>query len=63
MHLKSIVVNGKNITVDSTLFKTSNAQGTIVDSGTTIAYLADGVYDPVVRAVSSSYDTFLFQNQ
>lgn len=57
--MKGIAVNGKNISIDSSLLTTSNTQGTIVDSGTTLAYLADGVYDPVITAVSSSRPTFL----
>jgi hypothetical protein len=35
------------------LFATSNSQGTVVDSGTTLAYLVDGAHGPMVSAVSS----------
>lgn len=52
MNLESIAVNGQKLPIDSSLFTTSNTQGTIVDSGTTLAYLADGAYDPFVTAVS-----------
>jgi hypothetical protein len=52
LNLESIVVNGQKLPIDSSLFTTSNTQGTIVDSGTTLAYLADGAYDPFVNAVS-----------
>jgi len=52
LYLESIAVNGQKLPIDSSLFTTSNTQGTIVDSGTTLAYLADGAYDPFVTAVS-----------
>ncbi|KAI4986616.1 hypothetical protein ZWY2020_019246 [Hordeum vulgare] len=51
LDMKGIAVNSKNISIDSSLLTTSNTQGTIVDSGTTLAYLADGVYDPVITAM------------
>jgi len=40
--------------IDSSVFATSNNRGTIVDSGTTLAYLAEEAYDPFVNAVSFS---------
>lgn len=52
LNLESIAVNGQKLSIDSSLFTTSNTQGTIIDSGTTLAYLADGAYDPFVSAVS-----------
>jgi kinase len=52
LNLESIAVNGQKLTIDSSLFATSNTQGTIVDSGTTLAYLADGAYEPFISAVS-----------
>jgi hypothetical protein len=57
VNLKSIAVNGKNIPIDSSLWTAQNARGTIIDSGTTLSYFADGIYDQIVNAVSSSYDT------
>jgi hypothetical protein len=57
VNLKSIAVNGKNIPIDSSLWTAPNARGTIIDSGTTLSYFADGIYDQIVNAVSSSYDT------
>jgi hypothetical protein len=64
--MKSIAVNGKMLPINSSLFATSSAQGTIVDSGTTLSYLAEGVYDPVISAVSYLYHTlqsFLVEKQ
>ncbi|GJN17503.1 hypothetical protein PR202_gb04576 [Eleusine coracana subsp. coracana] len=52
LNLESIAVSGQKLPIDNSLFATSNTQGTIVDSGTTLAYLADGAYDPFVSAVS-----------
>ncbi|EEE55477.1 hypothetical protein OsJ_03658 [Oryza sativa Japonica Group] len=54
LNLESIVVNGQKLPIDSSLFTTSNTQGTIVDSGTTLAYLADGAYDPFVNAITAA---------
>jgi hypothetical protein len=64
--MKSIAVNGKMLPINSSLFATSGAQGTIVDSGTTLSYLAEGVYGPVISAVSYLYHTlhyFLVEKQ
>ncbi|CAO2194879.1 unnamed protein product [Urochloa humidicola] len=54
LNLESIAVNGQKLPIDSSLFTTSNTQGTIVDSGTTLAYLADGAYDPFVTAIAGA---------
>uniref|UniRef100_A0ACD6A7M9 Uncharacterized protein n=1 Tax=Avena sativa TaxID=4498 RepID=A0ACD6A7M9_AVESA len=51
LNMKSIYVKGKKISIDSSLFTTSNMQGTMVDSGTSLAYLADGIYDPVISVI------------
>ncbi|XP_010923278.2 aspartic proteinase 36 [Elaeis guineensis] len=54
LNLESIAVNGQTVPIDSSVLTTSNTQGTIVDSGTTLAYLADEAYDPFVNAVTAS---------
>ncbi|TVU34909.1 hypothetical protein EJB05_16765 [Eragrostis curvula] len=54
LNLESIAVNGQKLPIDDSLFATSNTQGTIVDSGTTLAYLADGAYDPFVSAIAAA---------
>ncbi|XP_044947891.1 aspartic proteinase 36-like [Hordeum vulgare subsp. vulgare] len=51
VNMKGISVNGQNVPIDSSLFTTSKTQGTFVDSGTSLAYLPDGVYDPVISAI------------
>lgn len=52
LYLRSIAVNGQLLPVDPAVFATSNNRGTIVDSGTTLAYLVEEAYDPFVMAVS-----------
>jgi hypothetical protein len=40
--------------IDPSVFATSNNRGTIVDSGTTLAYLAEEAYDPFVNAITAT---------
>ncbi|OAY38123.1 aspartic proteinase 36 isoform X1 [Manihot esculenta] len=53
LNLQSISVNGQTLAIDPSVFVTSSNQGTIVDSGTTLAYLAEAAYDPFVNAITS----------
>lgn len=52
VNLLSISVNGQSLPIDPSVFSTSGKSGTIIDSGTTLAYLAEDAYDPFVSAVS-----------
>nr|DAD28647.1 TPA_asm: hypothetical protein HUJ06_030115 [Nelumbo nucifera] len=52
LNLQSIAVNGQILPIDPAVFATSSNRGTIIDSGTTLAYLAAEAYDPFVSAVS-----------
>ncbi|MBA0800261.1 hypothetical protein Gohar_010706, partial [Gossypium harknessii] len=52
LDLRSISVGGQVLSINPSVFSTSNNQGTIVDSGTTLAYLADEAYDAFMSAVS-----------
>ncbi|XP_057954768.1 aspartic proteinase 36-like isoform X2 [Malania oleifera] len=52
LDLQSIAVNGQTLPIDSSVFATSSNRGTIVDSGTTLAYLAEEAYDPFVNAIT-----------
>uniref|UniRef100_A0A453FNN9 Peptidase A1 domain-containing protein n=2 Tax=Aegilops tauschii TaxID=37682 RepID=A0A453FNN9_AEGTS len=54
LYLESIAVSGQKLPIDSSLFATSNTQGTIVDSGTTLVYLVDGAYDPFISAIAAA---------
>lgn len=59
LNLLSISVNGQTLSIDPSMFATSSSRGgTIIDSGTTLAYLAEEAYDPFVDAVSSEGPTF-----
>ncbi|KAL0316174.1 UNVERIFIED_CONTAM: Aspartic proteinase-like protein 2 [Sesamum radiatum] len=54
LYLQSIAVNGQLLPIDQAMFTTSGNQGTIVDSGTTLAYLVEGAYDPLVAAITAA---------
>jgi len=54
LNLQSIAINGQLLPIDQEVFATSNNHGTIVDSGTTLAYLVEEAYGPFVSGVSSS---------
>ncbi|MQL41625.1 hypothetical protein EI012_27350 [Escherichia coli] len=40
--------------IDSSVFATSSSRGTIIDSGTTLAYLAEEAYNPFVDAITAA---------
>ncbi|KAB2046489.1 hypothetical protein ES319_D01G238900v1 [Gossypium barbadense] len=52
--LQSIAVNGQLLQIDPSVFATSSNRGTIVDSGTTLAYLVQEAYDPFVIAITAT---------
>lgn len=54
LNLQSISVNGQILQIDPSVFATSSNRGTIVDSGTTLAYLASEAYDPFISAITAS---------
>lgn len=60
VNLQSIAVNGQTLAIDSSVFATTDNGGTIIDSGTTLAYLAAEAYDPFVNAVSKHISIFFF---
>ncbi|KAI3895165.1 hypothetical protein MKX03_025557 [Papaver bracteatum] len=49
LDLQSIAINGQLVPIDPAVF--SNGQGTIVDSGTTLAHLPEEALDPFVTAL------------
>ncbi|KAG2686426.1 hypothetical protein I3843_09G005500 [Carya illinoinensis] len=53
LYLQSIAVNGQQLPIDPAAFLTSNNRGTIVDSGTTLAYLVAEAYDPFVSSITA----------
>ncbi|KAI7729705.1 hypothetical protein M8C21_012383 [Ambrosia artemisiifolia] len=55
LDLQSISVNDKTLSIDPSVFETShNRKGTVLDSGTTLAYLAEEAYAPFVTAITKS---------
>nr|XP_043632009.1 aspartic proteinase 36-like isoform X2 [Erigeron canadensis] len=55
VNLQSISVNGQTLAIDPSTFAISDNQGgTIIDSGTTLAYLAKEAFNPFVDAITQS---------
>ncbi|KAL2453496.1 Eukaryotic aspartyl protease family protein [Abeliophyllum distichum] len=54
VNLQSISIKGLILPIDPTVFETSDTRGTIIDSGTTLAYLAEEAYDPFVTAITQA---------
>ncbi|KAK9690041.1 hypothetical protein RND81_09G100300 [Saponaria officinalis] len=54
LNLESITINNQKLAIDASVFTTSTSTGTIIDSGTTLAYLAEAAYDPFVNAISAA---------
>ncbi|WJX79408.1 hypothetical protein P8452_62528 [Trifolium repens] len=58
LNLQSIAVNGQLLPIDQNVFATGNNRGTIVDSGTTLAYLVQEAYDPFLNAITTTVSQF-----
>ncbi|XP_058771197.1 aspartic proteinase 36-like isoform X2 [Vicia villosa] len=58
LNLLSISVNGQVLSINPDVFTTSDNRGTIVDCGTTLAYLVQEAYDPLVNAVNTAVSRF-----
>ncbi|XP_051134228.1 aspartic proteinase 36-like isoform X2 [Andrographis paniculata] len=58
VNLQSISVNGQTLNIDSSVFSTSENRGTIIDSGTTLAYLAEEAYNTFVTAITQSVSQY-----
>lgn len=52
VNLQSIAVNGQTLSINPSVFATSENRGTIIDSGTTLTYLAQEAYDPFIAAIT-----------
>ncbi|KMZ61137.1 Eukaryotic aspartyl protease family protein [Zostera marina] len=59
LNLKSIAVKGQVLPIDPSVFSTSSSQGTIIDSGTTLAYLVEEAYDPLINAIINIVSKFV----
>ncbi|KAI3683835.1 hypothetical protein L1987_84350 [Smallanthus sonchifolius] len=54
LDLQSIAVGEQLLPIDTSAFATSDNQGTIVDTGTTLTYLAPQAYYPFVDAITAA---------
>ncbi|KAH9617018.1 hypothetical protein KSS87_009210 [Heliosperma pusillum] len=54
LDLQSISINNQKLPIDASVFTSSTTTGTIIDSGTTLTYLAEAAYDPFVNAISAA---------
>lgn len=54
LNLQSISVNGQPLNINSQVFATSTNRGTIIDSGTTLAYLAEEAYNSFVDEINKA---------
>nr|XP_012567811.1 aspartic proteinase-like protein 2 isoform X1 [Cicer arietinum] len=52
--LQSISVKGNLLSINPAVFAPSYHQGTVLDSGTTLAYLIQEAYDPLVNAITTA---------
>lgn len=53
--MKAIDVGGNVLQLPTDEFDTQDQKGTIIDSGTTLAYLPEEIYEPLVNKVSHGY--------
>lgn len=49
--MRAVEVDGDSLDLPSDLFGTDSQGGTIIDSGTTLAYLPDEIYEPLMEKV------------
>lgn len=50
--MKDIEVGGDLLRLPSDIFDSGDQKGTIVDSGTTLAYLPSSIYEPLMQKVN-----------
>ncbi|XP_020107470.1 aspartic proteinase-like protein 2 [Ananas comosus] len=61
VHLKAIEVGGAILQLPTDLFETGARKGTIIDSGTTLSYLPEEAYKPLMSAVFTNHQDLSFQ--
>ncbi|KAF3673662.1 hypothetical protein FXO38_05552 [Capsicum annuum] len=54
VNLETIAVNGQTLAINPQVFKTTRDRGTMIDSGTTLGYLAEEAYDIFVNAITKA---------
>ncbi|XP_058093581.1 aspartic proteinase 36-like isoform X2 [Magnolia sinica] len=61
VNLKAIEVGNTVLNLPTDVFESGDRKGTIIDSGTTLAYLPDAVYTPLVDAILASQRSLSLQ--
>ncbi|KAJ6850135.1 aspartic proteinase-like protein 2 [Iris pallida] len=61
--LKSIDVGGTFLQLPTDLFESGDGKGTIIDSGTTLAYIPDEAYSPMMDAIFGNRKDLGFRNE
>ncbi|XP_028553201.1 aspartic proteinase-like protein 2 isoform X3 [Dendrobium catenatum] len=59
--MKSIGVAGTSLKLSTDIFQTGDMRGTIIDSGTTLAYLPEDAFKPLMNAIFSYQPDLSFQ--
>ncbi|KAL0925492.1 hypothetical protein M5K25_003829 [Dendrobium thyrsiflorum] len=59
--MKSIGVAGTSLKLSTDIFQTGDMRGTIIDSGTTLAYLPEEAFKPLMNAIFSYQPDLSFQ--
>ncbi|KAK4793011.1 hypothetical protein SAY86_023446 [Trapa natans] len=54
LNMESITINGQALPIDPAAFSSPNSRETIVDSGTTLAYLVEEAFDPFVSTITAA---------
>ncbi|CAL5058284.1 unnamed protein product [Urochloa decumbens] len=62
VNLKGIAVGGATLQLPTSIFASGRNQGTIIDSGTTLAYLPEAVYETLMAAVFNKYQDLAIRN-
>ncbi|XP_020575038.1 aspartic proteinase-like protein 2 [Phalaenopsis equestris] len=60
--MKSIAVGGTSLKLPTDVFQSGDMRGTIIDSGTTLAYLPEEAFKPLMNAIFSYQPDLSFQN-
>ncbi|KAJ4955108.1 hypothetical protein NE237_011891 [Protea cynaroides] len=55
VNMESVEVGGTVLQLPTGTFDTGNQKGTIIDSGTTLAYLSDVIYEPMMKAIMAQH--------
>jgi hypothetical protein len=59
VNMTSVQVGHIKLNISKEVFEAGDRKGTIIDSGTTLAYLPEMVYEPLVSKVCDIYEPFL----